>query len=53
MSALLFIQGKRKAVEQIEFVSMIRLAMNGSKRDVEKAMERWAREAEINLRFED
>jgi hypothetical protein len=53
MSALLFIQDKRKALEKIEFVSMLRLAMMGSKRDVEKSMERWAKDAEVNLRFEE
>lgn len=53
MSALLFIQDKRKALERIELVSALRLAMNGSKRDVEKSMERWAKDAEIDLRFEE
>ncbi len=53
MSALLFIENKRKAFEKIELVSMLRLAMNGSKRDVEKVMERWAKSAEIDLKFED
>jgi hypothetical protein len=53
MSALLFIRDRRRAVEKIDFVSMVRLAINGSKRDIERAMERWAKEAEINLRFED
>jgi hypothetical protein len=53
MSALLFIQDKRKALERIEFVGVLRLAMNGSKRDVEKSMERWAKAAEIELTFGD
>jgi hypothetical protein len=53
MSALLFIQDKRKKLENIEFVSMLRMAFLGSKKDVEKRMERWAREGEIDLRFED
>jgi hypothetical protein len=53
MSALLFIQDKRKKLESIEFVSNLRLAMAGSKRDLEKRMERWARDAEIDLRFEE
>ena len=53
MSALLFLQNNRKAMERIELVSTMRLAMNGSKHDVEKTMERWAKAAEINLTFED
>ena len=53
MSALLFIQQKRKALERIEFVSTLRLAMNGTKRDIEKTMERWARDSEIDLTFEE
>lgn len=53
MSALLFLRKNRKALERIEFVSMLRLAMNGSKRDVKQTMERWAKAAEINLTFED
>lgn len=53
MSALLFIQDKRKKLENIDFVSRLRLAMNGSKQDVEKQMERWAKDAEIELRWSD
>jgi hypothetical protein len=53
MSALLEIRKKRKAFERIEFVSALRLAMVGSKNDVQGAMERWAREAEIRLTFEE
>jgi len=53
MSALLFIQNNRKALERIEFVGMIQLAMHGKKEDVEKAMSRWAKQAEIDLTFED
>jgi hypothetical protein len=53
MSALLFLQDKRKKLESINIVSRLRLALNGSKRDVEKSMERWAKDAEIELRFED
>lgn len=53
MSALLFIRERRKASEKIDLVSMIRLAINGSKRDVERAMEQWAKDAEISLRFEE
>lgn len=53
MSAFLFIKDKRVKLENINMVSMIRLAMNGSKQNVEKQMERWAKDAEIDLRFED
>lgn len=53
MNALLFIRDKRKMVESIEFVSMVRLAMNGSKADVEKQMERWAKAAEVRLQLGD
>ena len=53
MSALLFIQDKRKALEKIETVSMLRMAMNASKKDIEKVMLSWARSAEIDLTFED
>jgi len=53
MNALLFIQDKRKAMEKIEFVSMVRLATGGSKKAIEKAMEQWARQADIMLTFED
>lgn len=53
MSALLFIRDKRRALEKIELVGMLRMVMNASKKDLEKRMETWAREAEINLIFED
>jgi hypothetical protein len=53
MSAFLFMQNKRRAVENIDYVGKIRVAMNGSKRDVEKIMERWAKDAEIRLMFDD
>ncbi len=53
MSAYLFIQNLRKNVEKIDFVSTMRLAMNGTKRQGEKQMERWAKSAELDLRFED
>jgi hypothetical protein len=53
MSAFLFMQNKRRSVENIDFVGKIRVAMNGSKKDVEKVMEKWARDAEIRLMFED
>jgi len=53
MNALLFIQGKRKDIERIEFVHAMRLAMKGTKQGIEKAMEKWAKSAEINITFED
>jgi hypothetical protein len=53
MSALLFIRNKRRTFERIEFVSAIRMAMHASRKDLEKAMERWARDGEITLTFED
>jgi len=53
MNAFLFIQNKRKSAENIDFVGKIRVAMKGDKQDVEKAMERWAKDAEIRLMFED
>jgi len=53
MSALLFLQEKRKAGERIEFVSTLRLAMNGEAKSVEKVMQRWAKSAEIDLTFEE
>lgn len=53
MNALLFIKRKREALERIEFISTLRVAMNGDKRDVEQYMHRLAREADVNLRFED
>jgi hypothetical protein len=53
MSALLFIRNKRRQLEKIEFISLLRLSLYASKKDVEKAMERWARDGEIQLTFED
>jgi hypothetical protein len=53
MSAFLEIGKHRKAFERIELVSTMRMAMNGSQREVEKCLERWARQAEIHLRFEE
>jgi hypothetical protein len=52
MSALLFVQSKRKLLERIELVSTLRMAMNGTKDQLEKQMERWAKDAEIDLRWE-
>jgi len=53
MSAFLFIRDKRRTLERISFISQYRMAMNASSKSIEKKMERWAREAEINLVFED
>ena len=53
MSALLFIQDKRKTLERIQLVSTLRMAFNGSPKDVEKYLTRWAKEADIELTFED
>jgi hypothetical protein len=53
MSALLFIRERRRNLEKIELVGLIRLAAKGSNRDVEKRMERWARDAEVQLTFEE
>src|SRR6516164_6593086 len=51
MSALLFIQNKRKSWEKVEMLSVLRMA-NAESKQAEKQMERWARDAEIRLRFE-
>jgi len=53
MSAFLFIQRRRESAERIDFVGMIRTATNGSKQHVEAAMMKWARDAEVDLTFED
>jgi hypothetical protein len=53
MSALLFIQERRKSQERIDFVSQIRIAQHGDKHSYEKQLERWAKDAEIRLSFED
>ena len=52
MDALLFIQDKRRHLEKIETVSMLRM-MHASKKDAERIMEKWAKHAEIELSFED
>jgi hypothetical protein len=52
MSALLFIQDKRRTVERIEFVSSLRMAMNAKSDSLKKQMEAWARHAEIDLYFD-
>jgi len=53
MSAFLFIQERRQSSERIDFVAALRVATRGDRKDVEKAMERYAKDAEIRLRFED
>jgi hypothetical protein len=53
MSAYLFIRDKRRALEKIDFVSQLGMAMKGSPKTIERRMERWAREAEVNLIFDD
>jgi hypothetical protein len=52
MHAFLFIQEKRRKLEAIEFVGRVRLAMNGSKQNVEEAFARWAKDAEVRLLME-
>lgn len=52
MDALIFIRDKREMVEKIDRVNVLRLA-GASNKDVEKAMVRWARLAEVNLTIED
>jgi hypothetical protein len=52
MNALLFIQDKRKALEKIDLLSLMRVAQS-SKKNVEKAMHQWARSADVDLRLED
>lgn len=53
MSAFLFIQRRRASAEKIDFVEQIRVATNGSKQGVEQSMMKWARDADIDIRFED
>jgi len=53
MSALLFIADKRKKLERLDQISTIRLAMNGTKKDVERYMQKLARDADIRLNFEE
>jgi hypothetical protein len=53
MHALLWIQDTRKALENIEFMGMVHVAMKGSKQDIEKAMGKFARKADVNLTFEE
>jgi hypothetical protein len=53
MHAFLHVQKTRAAEERIDFVSSLRVATKASKNEYEKAMQRWARAAEINLTFED
>jgi len=53
MSALLFIQDKRKTLDRIQLVSTLRMAFSSSQKDVEKHLSRWAKDADIELTFED
>jgi hypothetical protein len=53
MSAMLEIQKHRRTLERIDTVSMLRVAMNASKKDAETIMTKWARSAEVDIRFED
>jgi hypothetical protein len=53
MSAFQEIAKHRRALERIDLASTMRLAVNGSRREVEKCMQRWARAAEIDLMFEE
>ena len=53
MQAFRFIKERRKSLERIDFVNKVRLAMRGSDRDVKKSMERWARDADVPLTFEE
>ena len=52
MRAFLFIQEKRKSYEKMDFVTMLRLA-KADQKAYEQQMERWARDAEVSLRFEE
>jgi hypothetical protein len=52
MSALLFLKNKREVSERMDFVSAMRTALANSE-GYKKAMEQWARSAEIELRFDD
>jgi hypothetical protein len=53
MSALLFIQKRRKNLEDIQFVNKLCIAMHGTNRSIKKQLESWAREGEIDLKFEE
>jgi len=53
MSALLFIQDKRRAIERIEFVGSLRVAMHAKADTLKKKMEQWAKHAEIDLYWDD
>jgi hypothetical protein len=53
MSALLFIAEKRRVMERIDLAMLIRTAMNAGKQDFQKAMDRLAKSAEIDLRWEE
>jgi hypothetical protein len=52
MNAYLFIRGKRKSMERIDFVNQLMVARS-NKQNYEKALTDWARDAEMPLWFED
>lgn len=53
MDAFIFIQNRRKSRERIDFVGQLRTAQHADKRAYERQLEQWARDAELNLRFEE
>lgn len=53
MDALVFLQRKRKAAENIDTVGVMQVAFHANADSYKKAVERWAREAEIRLRWDD
>ena len=53
MDAFIFIQRRRRSWDKVEIISVIRLALHGEPKDVERQMERWARDAEVPLTFEE
>jgi hypothetical protein len=53
MSALLFIQARRREAERLELSLLIRTAMNADSKAYRKQMDQLARSAEIDLRWED
>jgi len=52
MSAFLYIQGKRRLLEKIENADTLRVGSKSGPKDYEKALERWAKDGEINLSFD-
>ena len=56
MSAFLFIQKKRKALDNIDQLSLLRLSQargKDAKKVIEQQMEKWAREADVQIMFEN